>query len=92
MQGLNPVFRQGKWHFSALLSGIAIFLYLTAEFLVISFIRGDFTMTRSIFRLLIYTSVLTMMVSPIVFWLLYQIAKIFDHSLYPEARKSNSWY
>jgi cell shape-determining protein MreD len=92
MQGLNPVFRQGKWHFSALLSGIAIFLYLTAEFLVISFIRGDFTITRSIFRLLIYTSVLTMIVSPIVFWLLYQIAKIFDYSLYPEARKSNSWH
>jgi cell shape-determining protein MreD len=92
MQGLNPVFRQGKWHFSALLSGIAIFLYLTAEFLVISFIRGDFTITRSIFRLLIYTSVLTMIISPIVFWLLYQIAKIFDYSLYPEARKSNSWH
>jgi cell shape-determining protein MreD len=78
MQGLNPVFRQGKWHFSALLSGIAIFL--------------DFTITRSIFRLLIYTSVLTMIISPIVFWLLYQIAKIFDYSLYPEARKSNSWH
>lgn len=92
MQGLNPVFRQGKWHFSALLSGIAIFLYLTAEFLVISFIRGDFTITRSIFRLLIYTSVLTMIISPIVFWLLYHIAKIFDYSLYPEARKSNSWH
>jgi cell shape-determining protein MreD len=92
MQGLNPVFRQGKWHFSAILSGIAIFLYLTAEFLVISFIRGDFTITRSIFRLLIYTSALTMIISPIVFWLLYQIAKIFDYSLYPEARKSNSWH
>jgi hypothetical protein len=92
MQGLNPLFRQGKWQFSALLSGIAIFLYLTAEFLVISFVRGDFTITRPILRLMFYTSILTMFISPIVFWLLYQIAKLFDHSLYPEARKSNNWH
>lgn len=91
MQGLNPIFRQGKWHFSAILSGIAIFLYLTAEFILISFIRGEFTITRSILRLLFYTSVLTMFISPIVFWLLYQIGKIFDYPIYPEARGSKRW-
>lgn len=91
MQGLNPLFREGKWQFSAIFSGIAIFLYLTAEFIVISFVRGDFTITRSIFRLMIYTSALTMTLSPVVFWILYQIAKLFDHSLYPEARKSKRW-
>ena len=26
MQGIQPLFKQGKWYFSALLSGIAIFL------------------------------------------------------------------
>lgn len=91
MQGLNPIFRQGKWQFSAILSGIAIFLYLTAEFILISFIRGEFTITRSVLRLLFYSSLLTMFISPIVFWLLYQIAKIFDYSLYPEAKKSKRW-
>lgn len=87
MQGLNPLFRQGKWQFSALLTGVAIFLYLTAEFILISFIRGEFTITRSIIRLLSYTSLLTMLFSPLIFWLLYRIAEIFDHSLYPEANK-----
>ncbi len=91
MQGLNPVFRQGKWQFSAILSGIAIFLYLAAEFIVISFIRGDFTITRSILRLMFYTSILTMTLSPIIFWILYQISNLFDHSLYPEAKKSKGW-
>ena len=88
MQGLNPLFRQGKWQFSALLTGVAIFLYLTAEFILISFVRGDFTVTRSIIRLLSYTSLLTMLFSPVIFWLLYRIAKMFDYSLYPEAHKS----
>ena len=88
MQGLNPLFRQGKWHFSALLTGVAIFLYLTAEFILISFVRGDFVITRSILRLMSYTSLLTMLISPLVFWILYRIAKLCDHSLYPEAHRN----
>ncbi len=87
MQGLNPLFRQGKWHFSALLTGVAIFLYLTAEFILISFVRGGFTITTSVTRLLSYTSLLTMLFSPLVFWLLYRTAVLFDYSLYPEAHK-----
>lgn len=87
MQGLKPIFRQGKWQFSALLTGVAIFLYLSAEFILISFVRGDFTVTRSIIRLLFYTSLLTMLFSPLVFWLLYKLANLFDYSLYPEANK-----
>jgi hypothetical protein len=91
MQGLNPIFRQGKWHFSAILSGIAIFIYLTAEFILISFIRGDFTMTRSVLRLLVYTSVFTMALSPVVFWILYRVAKLFYYTIYPDAIKSKRW-
>jgi hypothetical protein len=91
MQGLNPIFRKGKWHFSAILSGIAIFIYLTAEFILISFIRGDFTITRSVLKLLVYTSVFTMALSPVIFWILYQVAKLFDYSIYPDAIKSKRW-
>jgi hypothetical protein len=87
MQGLSPLFRKGKWHFSAILTGVAIFLYLAAEFVLISFVRGDFVLTRSIIRLLFYTSLLTMLFSPLVFWLLYHMAKFFNHSIYPEANR-----
>ncbi|MGJ8634258.1 MAG: hypothetical protein ACSHX7_10090 [Luteolibacter sp.] len=89
MQGLKPLFQQGKWHFSALLSGITIFLYLATEYVLISFVRGDFTITRSIVRLMSYTSLLTMLFSPLVFWLLFRIAKLFDYSLYPEAHRNH---
>ncbi len=88
MQGLSPLFRKGKWHFSAVLTGVAIFLYLAAEFVLISFVRGDFVLTRSIIRLLFYTSLLTMLFSPLVFWLLYHMARIFNYSIYPEANRS----
>lgn len=88
MQGLSPLFREGKWHFSALLTGVATFLYLAADYALISFVRGDFVISRSILRLMSYTSLLTMVFSPVVFWLLYRLALLFDHSLYPEAGKN----
>jgi hypothetical protein len=88
MQGLIPLFRQGKWHFSAALAGIATFLYLAADYSLISFVRGDFTMTRDLLRLIAYTSLLTMLFSPLIFWLLYGLAKLSDHSLYPEANRN----
>lgn len=88
MQGLSPLFRKGKWQFSALLTGVATFLYLAADYTLISFVRGDFVMSRSILRLMSYTALLTMLFSPLVFWLLYRLAMVFDHSLYPEAGKN----
>jgi hypothetical protein len=82
MQGISPLVREGKWYLSALLTGIAIFLYLSAEFTIISFVRGDFVITRAVLRLLFYTSILTMLLSPLVFSILFQMAKFFDHTLY----------
>lgn len=85
MQGIQPLFKQGKWQFSALLSGIAVFLYLISEYAMINFIRGEFVLTRATVFQMAYTAVLTMLFSPIVFWLLFSIAALCDHSINPEA-------
>lgn len=87
MQGIQPLYRTGKWQFSVLLSGVAIFFYLAAEYLVINFVRGDFMLTRATFMQMVYTSVLTMLVSPLVLWLLAVIASRFGHSLYPQRKE-----
>ncbi len=88
MQGLSPLFKQGKWHFSALLTGIAIFTYLVVEFALISFIRGEASVTRPVIRLIGYTSLLTMLLSPVVFWLLYRVGASLDYSIYPEVSRN----
>jgi cell shape-determining protein MreD len=85
MQGIQPLFKQGKWHFSAILTGISIFLYLTAEYAVITFIRGDAVFTEATLRQMAYSSLLTMLISPLIFWLLFRIAKVCKHSINPEA-------
>ncbi|MFT4176499.1 MAG: hypothetical protein QM627_07565 [Luteolibacter sp.] len=87
MHGIQPLFQQGKWQFSALLSGIAVFFYLTAEYLLISFVRGGFFITRATIGQMLYTAVLTMLFSPVIFWILFSIAKLFNHSIYPDAER-----
>ncbi len=87
MQGIQPLFKQGKWQFSAFLSGIAIFLYLTAEYVLINFVRGEFVLSKATVIQMAFTSLLTMLFSPFVFWLLFRIASICNHSINPEAGK-----
>lgn len=85
MQGIQPLFKQGKWHFSALLSGIAVLLYLAAEYTIINFMRGEFTFNAATMRQMAFTAILSMLFSPVIFWLLFRIAAIYDHSINPEA-------
>lgn len=90
MQGIQPLFKQGKWHFSAMLSGIAIFLYLAAEYAIITFVRGEFTLSKATVIQMLFTSLLTMVFSPVIFWLLFLIARLCDHSIKPEAGRKRS--
>ena len=85
MQGIQPLFKKGIWQVSVLLSGIAIFLYLTAEYLIINFVRGEFVVSKATVMQVLFSSLVTMFFSPLVFWLLFRIAKACDHSINPEA-------
>ena len=85
MQGIQPLFKQGKWQFSALLSGIAVLLYLAAEYTIINFVRGEFTLSHATMRQMSFTAIVTMLFSPLIFWMLFTIAKARDHSINPEA-------
>ena len=87
MQGIQPLFREGKWQFSAFLVGVSIFVYLVAEYLIINFVRGDFHFPRTTLLQIVFTSVLTMLFSPVVFWILFQIAGRFGHEIRFEGLK-----
>lgn len=81
MQGIQPLFREGKWQFSTLLVGVSIFVYQLAEYLLINFVRGGFFFNRATLLQIFYTSVLTMMFSPLVFWMLFRIADASGHRI-----------
>lgn len=87
MQGIQPLFREGKWQFSTFLVGVSIFIYLLSEYLIINFVRGDFQFPRATLFQIGFTSVLTMLFSPVVFWILFQIAERFGHEIRFEGLK-----
>ena len=87
MQGIQPLFKQGKWQFSAILSGIAVILYLASEYAMINFVRGDLVVNQPTLLQIGFTALVTMLFSPLIFWLLFKIAKSCDHSIDPEAIK-----
>lgn len=92
MQGIQPLFRQGKWQFSALLTGIAVFLYLSAEYALITFVRGEFILTRATVLQVVITSLLTMLFSPMIFWLLFGIANLCQHTIRLDGIKPRNRY
>lgn len=87
MQGIQPLFREGKWQFSTFLVGVSIFIYLISEYLIINFVRGEFQFSRATFFQITFTSILTMLFSPVVFWSLFQIAERFGHEIRFEGLK-----
>lgn len=87
MHGVQPLFKQGKWQVSALLSGIAVLVFLAAEYTIINFVRGDFTLGRATLRQMAFTSMFTMLLSPLVFWLLFRLAGTCGHIIHPAARR-----
>ena len=81
MQGIRPLFQAGKWYLSAAFAGVAIFLYLFVEYLLRSFIVGGFNFDNGVVEQIAATSILTMMLSPLVFWLLFKIADLCGHRI-----------
>ena len=92
MQGIQPIFKQGKWHISALLTGVALFLYLLIELSVLSFIRGSFLLSGGILTQISLTSFITMLLSPIIFWLIFRIAALYGHTIQYEGLKRQTKY
>jgi uncharacterized membrane protein len=82
MQGVRPLFQQGKWQASAMLSGIAILIYLFAEYLLINFVRGEFIFRREIAGQIFATAGITMLFSPLVFWMLFKLSHWCDHPIW----------
>lgn len=89
MQGVQPIFREGKWQLSALVTGVALFLYLFVEIMLLSFVRGRIELTASSFSFILYSSLITMLVSPLIFYLLFKLAALFRYKIRYDGLRQN---
>lgn len=92
MQLIQPLFRKAKWHISSILAGIAIFSYLFTEYLLLNFVRGDFTFPPNILYRIYLTSALTMLFSPLIFWIIDELATSCRHIIRYEGLRHRHRY
>ena len=89
MHGFQQLFLQGKWYLSAILTGIATFVYLIAEYGLLDFTRGAVTINRGVMLQISYTSLFSVIVSPAIFGMLFLLARLWHHSLVETKRPRN---
>lgn len=87
MQGIEPLFRRGVWQVSALLSGVVLALYLSTEFLLINFIRGEFTLPSEVAYQIGLSSLISMGLAPLIFLLLFKLSRLFNHTIHHDGHK-----
>lgn len=78
MQGIRPLFKRGRWELPVIMVGVATFLWLLVEFLLMSFLRGSFEFHPGLWTKLVTNTLLAMLVSPVLLFLLHSLQKVFN--------------
>ncbi|MGK0189534.1 MAG: hypothetical protein ACI9R3_005351 [Verrucomicrobiales bacterium] len=81
MQGIRPLFRRGRWELPVLMTGIATFLLLLLSYLVMEFRSGDFAFPVTIWYYMLASSLLSMIISPLMFFLLYRLSQAANYQI-----------
>ena len=81
MQGIRPLFRRGRWELPVLMTGVATFLLLLLTYLVMEFRSGDFSFPSTIWYFMLASSVLSMIVSPVMFLILYRLSRASNYQI-----------
>jgi hypothetical protein len=74
MSGFRPLFQRGRWEIHCLLSGVFTALILFAEYLMITFRRGEFIFPAIIWWRIAGSGLVAALLAPAVFFVLNTIA------------------
>ena len=75
MQGVRPLFRRGRWELPLLLVGATTVILLVTEWFLISFQRGSFTWPSQFWYQVWTSTLLCILVSPLLFFLLFRLGQ-----------------
>lgn len=85
MQGIRPLFKRGRWELPVFMIGMATFLWLFVEFLLISFLRGSFEFHPGLWTKLGTDTLLAMLVSPPLLFALHMMARVLNYEVRNES-------
>jgi hypothetical protein len=81
MQGIRPLFKRGRLELPVLMVGVATFLWLLTQFFIITFLRGALHFPSGLWSKMITDTLLAMLASPLIFLLLYSLARVSSYEI-----------
>jgi hypothetical protein len=84
MHGLRPLFIRGRWEVHSVLTGMCTSAILLAQYLMITFRRGNFLFTREIWWQIGGPGLIAMLMAPVFFWILNWVARVTRYPYLPE--------
>ncbi len=76
MQGIRPLFKRGRWELPVVMVGVATFVWLLIEYLLMSFLRSRFYFPDGLWTKLITDALLAMLAAPLLLYCLHSIARV----------------
>ncbi|MHB1080853.1 MAG: hypothetical protein ACYC67_15735 [Prosthecobacter sp.] len=81
LQGIRPLFKRGRLELPVLMVGLAIFVWLLSQYLIITFLRGSLQFPAGVWTKMITDSLLAMLAAPLIFLLLYSLARLSSYEI-----------
>ncbi|MDI1313556.1 hypothetical protein [Prosthecobacter sp.] len=81
LQGIRPLFKRGRLELPVLMVGLAIFVWLLSQYLIITFLRGSLQFPAGVWSKMITDSLLAMLAAPLIFLLLYSLARLSSYEI-----------
>jgi hypothetical protein len=81
MQGIRPLFKKGRWELPIFMVGFATAVWLSLQYLVLCFSRGNIHFVDEIWTKLVTNTLLSMLASPIIFLALHMLARATNYEI-----------
>ena len=81
LQGIRPLFKRGRLELPVLMVGLAVFVWLLSQYLIITFLRGSLQFPVGVWSKMITDSLLAMLAAPLIFLLLYSLARLSSYEI-----------
>ena len=84
MHGLRPLFIRGRWEVHCLLTGVCTSAIILAQYLMITFRRGNFMFTKEVWWQVGGPGLMAMLMAPVIFWILNWVARVTRYPYLPD--------
>jgi hypothetical protein len=91
MQGIRPFFERGRLEFPVIMTGLMTGAWLLMEYLFLIFRLGQPEFPERLWLKIGSTSLLALLLAPIVLFLLYRIARVTDYDVHYEGLSQNNY-